>query len=179
MKQRHYTGIGSRDIPNEISRYMQVLAYTFAHLDFILRSGGADGSDSAFEEGCDKGHGSKEIYLPWRGYCYNDSPLYNTNSNVASEIAEEAYVGNWKSINSSVKKLMIRNVYQVLGQTLDNPSDFMVCWTPDGIEDGVHRTHQTGGTGQAITIATDNNVPIFNLYNNDATDRLLEFVEDL
>ena len=54
---------------------------------------------------------------------------------------------------------MSRNSYQVLGDSLDNPSSFLVCWTSDG--------KMSGGTAQAMRIATDFRVPIYNLYHEN------------
>ena len=67
MKKLYYAGIGSRDTPRWVLDCMKKLAYCLSD-DFILRSGGADGADSYFEIGCDKGNGEKEIFLPWRGF---------------------------------------------------------------------------------------------------------------
>jgi hypothetical protein len=52
---------------------------------------------------------------------------------------------------------MSRNSYQVLGDTLSNPSSFLVCWTSDG--------KMSGGTAQAMRIAHDHGVKIYNLYH--------------
>jgi hypothetical protein len=60
-------------------------------------------------------------------------------------------------LSKSGMKLMSRNSYQVLGDSLDNPSSFLVCWTSDG--------KMSGGTAQAMRIATDFRVPIYNLYH--------------
>jgi hypothetical protein len=62
-----YAGIGSRSTPPEILSIMQDFAYIVAPCA-ILRSGGAPGADQAFGLGATRGHGEKEIYLPWRGF---------------------------------------------------------------------------------------------------------------
>jgi hypothetical protein len=54
-------------------------------------------------------------------------------------------------------KFMSRNSYQVLGKDLKTPVEFVLCWTKDGTA--------SGGTGQALRIAKDHNIPIFNFYN--------------
>ena len=63
-----YTGIGSRDTPDEVLRWFKIYADVLAELGFTLRSGAAPGADAAFEEGCDRVDGKKEIYLPWKGF---------------------------------------------------------------------------------------------------------------
>ena len=148
-----YTGIGSRNTPPEVLEVMEYLGEELARLGYTLRSGGANGADSAFERGCDKANGKKEIFLPWRGF--------NNNPSTLSFISEKAiecaryYHPNYSNLSESVKKLMARNGYQVLGRDMYTPTNFIVCYTPLGTGEG--------GTGQAIRIAKHSGIPIFDL----------------
>ena len=72
----YYAGIGSRSTPDNVLGIMEKLGIVLAKKGFILRSGGADGADKAFEKGCDLASGQKEIYLPWKGFNGNNSSLY-------------------------------------------------------------------------------------------------------
>ena len=65
---------------------------------------------------------------------------------------------------------MARNAMQVLGPNLDDPSAFIVCWTPDA-SDGSKTSPKTGGTGQALRIAHEYKIPVYNL----ADDRYKKF----
>jgi hypothetical protein len=172
-----YTGIGSRNTPDKILDSMQDWAIELNfEFDAILRSGAAPGADAAFEEGCDKWNGRKEIFLPWRNFQKNPSTYYNI-TNDAMKIAAEFHDA-WKYLKQPVKLLMARNVYQVLGMYLDRPSDFVVCWTPDGCINRNERTKETGGTGQAIAIASEYGIPVFNLQRENANDEIETFLEN-
>jgi hypothetical protein len=154
MTRKFYTGIGSRKTPKDILHLMTVIARDLALNDYILRSGGADGADAAFEQGCDEVHGKKEIYLPCKGFQNHNSELFYGGSNVDNEAADE-YAKKvwltrdmpceWNRLKSFTKALMSRNCFQVLGPHLDEPSDLVICWTKDG--------EASGGTGQAIKLA--------------------------
>ncbi len=170
--KRIFTGVGSRDAPAHILQKMTEIAQNLSAQGFVLRSGGADGSDLAFEDGAIK----KEIYLPWRFFNGNKSNLY-VISEKALEIASEHHPV-WGKLKDSFKKLHARNAFQVLGYDLNLPSDFTVCWTPDGCESKKTRTFKTGGTGTAIAISDTYNVPVFNLKNEDAYHRLKKFLKD-
>lgn len=159
-----YAGIGSRETPVEIMRLMYTIASDFALRGYTLRSGGAKGADSAFESGCDAKRGQKEIYLPWKGFNGKESN-YKGVSPEALEIAKK-YHPAWDRLSPAAELLMGRNVYQVLGYFLKSPADFIVCWTKDG--------KASGGTGQAIRIATDLTIPVFNLYHG--TTELKQFI---
>ena len=172
-----YTGIGARNIPKTHIGSIQMIAGVLARKGWTLRSGAATGADTAFEQGCDQAEGSKEIYLPWKGFNDHPSKFFNPSTR-ASQVAAEHHP-NYKRLGVTVKKFMARNSEQVLGELMYEPSSFVVCYTADGVESGNDTTVESGGTGQALRIATSLNIPIFNLKNKDAYDRVLEFVEQL
>ena len=167
----YYTGIGSRTTPNDVMLRMFAYASIFKQLGYTLRSGGSKGADTAFELG--SGDGDKEIYLPWEGFNNNPSPFFTIDAD-AFNLAIEVYGNGMMYAKPSTRNLLSRNVYQVLGLTLDVPSEFVVCWTPDGCEKAEDRTRATGGTGVAIALASMRDIPVFNLKNGD--DRLQEFI---
>lgn len=160
----YYAGIGSRKTPHEIlDIFTQIGAFLAAH-GYILRSGAADGADDAFEKGCDMVHGQKEIYLPWKGFNHSESPLYEISSE-AYNLAIH-YNPAIASAKSSVKNLMARNGYQILGKDLKTPVRFVICYTPNG--------DRIGGTAQALRIAMDLKIPVFNAGNYNGNIELLK-----
>ena len=157
----YYAGIGSRDIPLEIYQYFEKLGKWFAAKGFVLRSGHAKGSDQAFEKGCDKVKGKKEIYVPWKNFEDSTSNLVVVNP-LAFDIARK-YHPRWHTLHQGAKKLQARNSHQVLGKDLKTAnifSKFIVCYTPNGLG--------SGGTGQAIRIAKGYGIPVFDVgkYSN-------------
>lgn len=142
-RKRFYAGIGSRETPPHILKHMQGLGRRFAASGYVLRSGGADGADKAFEAGCDELSGNKEIYLPWRFFNGNESPLYEV-SKEAMDLARRFHP-KWSGLSHQSRLLIARNGYQVLGLDLNTPVDFISYWTPGG--------KILGGTGQALRIA--------------------------
>lgn len=149
----YYTGIGSRNTPEKVLDLFTNIAKYLATKDFILRSGAADGADSAFEKGCDIVNGPKEIYLPWRGFNNSKSQLIVEDVD-AFEIARK-YHPYWTNLKAGAKKLQARNSHQVLGLDLHTPSEFIICYTENG--------KREGGTGQALRIAEDYHIPIFDV----------------
>jgi hypothetical protein len=150
---KFYAGIGSRQTPTDIQNKMTEIARRLDSMGYYLRSGGAQGADTAFEIGATK----KQIFLPWDGFNGRKEngkdyivPPYN-------EALVELFHPKPLSLSEAGRKLMSRNSYQVLGPTLENPVDFVLCWTKDG--------KASGGTGQAIRIAEHFKIPVFNLKN--------------
>jgi len=162
-----YTGIGNRDTPSNILSEFSRIAKILENNQFILRSGGAAGADTAFEEAIScKEH--KEIYLPRKRFNYNTSSLFITkedeNNLKLKEICHN-FNKNFFYLEDGIKKLFMRNVFQILGKNLDKPSEFVVCYTRDGCIGKQSRTKLTGETGFAIVIAEAYEIPIFNLKN--------------
>jgi hypothetical protein len=169
-----YTGVGSRETPPEVMAIMRALAAALARAGWKLRSGGAPGADSGFEEGAKSVAGAMEIYLAWQGFNDNPSPLFQARPE-AFEIAKTAHPA-WEQLSSAARKLHARNVFQVLGFSLDKPAKMTVCWTPDGCESEKTRRRNTGGTATAIVLSERFKVPVFNLKNEASRIRLNELL---
>ena len=157
LMSKFYAGIGSRETPQEILVLMAQIAQMLAQEGYVLRSGGAGGADIAFEYGCDQANGAKQIYLPWPGFqgrSTQDPFVVTRITEDALQLAAHFHPG-WNHCSPGAKKLHARNCYQVLGLTLSQPVERVICWTP--------RASGSGGTGQAIRIARHFNIPVDDL----------------
>lgn len=176
--KKYYTGIGSRKTPKKILEKMQYIANILAQNNYILRSGGADSADTAFENGCDDVNGEKEIYIPWN--TFNDRyrkehgiiipnfylKTYHKAENIALKIHP-----TWYKLSKGAKKLHTRNIFQILGENLDSKSKFVICWTPNG--------KLVGGTATAIKLAIKNNIPVYNLAKEKDNQKLNKLLEKI
>ena len=147
---RYYTGVGSRRTPKRVLQSMTRIARALSEAGYTLRSGAAEGADTAFEAGSQR----SDIYLPWPRFRDHPSPLTHV-SNAALAWAAKVHPA-WHLLNKHARLLHGRNAYQVLGQNLDTKSEFVICYTPDG--------RASGGTGTAIRLATSLGIPVYNLH---------------
>lgn len=145
-----YAGIGSRTTPLPIQRGMTRIAQRLAARGFTLRSGAADGADTAFEAGA----GAKEIFVPWKGFGASKEGVVIPLTNESVALTRRFHPA-YDRLSPAVRRLMIRNAHQVLGADLESPVAFVLCWTPGG--------RGEGGTGQAIRIARAHDIPVFDL----------------
>ena len=153
--KKFYAGIGSRETPQEILDRMTEMAQSFSERGFILRSGGAVGADTAF----DKGATRKEIFLPWNGF----NGLWEDNSHfVVSDpeiLAEAERIAamihpRFQNLGFAARKLHVRNVFQILGENLDTPVDYVVYWCPMD-----SKGNPKGGTATAVNLARKLKIP--------------------
>lgn len=165
-----YTGVGSRQTPDYFRGRLQQLGERLARARYTLRSGGAEGADTAFEEGAKQFliRSPKQlfdIYLPWSGYNGRQKSLnYHIPNDChptiwaeAERIAADTHPA-WSNCSKGAKVLHTRNVFQVLGHDLQTPSKFLICYA-DIDKKGVPR----GGTATAWNLAKTFNVDCFNM----------------
>lgn len=163
---RYYAGIGSRETPTEILHLMNRIAWKLNSNDlcgingeligpYILRSGGAIGADTAFEDGSS---GDCEIFK-----AHHATPM-------ARYIASEFHSA-WGNLSDYVQNLHGRNAMILLGKNLDTPVDFVVCWTKDGKD--------TGGTGLGIRIAQAHGIKVINLFYPEWRERIKKFINEV
>lgn len=146
MSYNSYAGIGSRETPSHICDLMFKIGRKLGKHGWLLRSGHAKGSDRAFEDGCDASHwGKKEIYT------------------AKSQIPPQAFViarahhPAWDNCDEYAQRLHARNSLIILGATLDDPVDIVLCYAPGG--------NKWGGTSQGIRVAQTWGIPILNMHN--------------
>lgn len=153
---KFYTGVGSRSTPPHILEIMTNLARKLALEGWILRSGGAQGADSAFEYGATLVNGPKEIYRT------------SDANKAALEMASTIHPA-WHRCSDYVRKLHARNCFQVLGRDLRTPSSFLVCWTLGGAD--------IGGTRTAIVLARNHNIEVINLGFAEQLNRITQYLQ--
>ena len=168
----NYAGIGARQTPPQILNLMTHLASKLESMGYVLRSGGAQGADSAFEQGVKS---AKEIYLPSKSF----------NSRIAGQpgIIDASALPNWQQAIATVnqfhpapgklsefaRSLMARNAMQVLGKSMNEPAKMIVAWTPGG--------QIVGGTGQALRMAQAYQIPVRNLGNPETLQKVQQFLQ--
>lgn len=173
-----YAGIGSRSTPQDALTVMEAAGAWLGQRGWTLRTGGADGADSAFLRGAVSVRGKVELYLPWPDFGSESVDLLTPEvlEVSGSVIVHEATIDalmlaaqvhpNWKALTVGGRKLHGRNCHQVMGYDLATPATMVLCWTPGA--------SGRGGTSTAIQLARQNNVPVFDLGRPAELRRLRE-----
>lgn len=182
-----YTGVGSRKVPQDQRILFRQVGQILAEKGWLLRSGAAEGCDQAFEQGADQVMGAKAIYLPYPGFrrcrpggqeprqvidqgepdervdqILRQSGVPGMDELLQAE-ARQREEGLTRTRRQAILRLYRRNVAQILGADLNDPSRFVLCWTPDGATGPEeYQQGRTGGTGVAILVASQHDIPVFN-----------------
>jgi len=155
-----YAGVGSRETPAHILTVMHDYAAAKARTGAILCSGGAQGADSAFEDGADSEGGVSRIYT------VDDVTDKHKEAYALAEGCHPA----WNKLPTYVRKLMVRNVFIVAGPEVDRPVDYVLAWTPNGCV--------TGGTGHTLRVARRLGVPSYNLHDFSALQKAKTYISN-
>jgi len=191
-----YTGIGSRDTPPEVQAQMTAIAARLQRVGFTLRSGAANGADSAFERGVSDPK-LKQIFLPYNGFTggrfsaghtgphkrYDSEPGVHLAPKGMEETAEwlvSQVHPNWPAVLKASAEgrdfgriAHVRNAFQVYGADLNTPASFLICWAP------IDGNSIKGGTRTAFELATKAGIPTYNLANREQTLALKAKIEEI
>lgn len=189
---RAYAGIGSRETPEDVLLLMSQTAKKLAWQGWTLRSGGAPGADQAFQIGAATAATNPlaklvtngrpdpvppEIYLPWPGFesefqrsllhLHGETFIRRSDPQTEAFAIAAEFHPAWSRLSHGGRALYARNVHQILGFDVINPqlSSFVICWTKGG--------KGGGGMGQAIRIATEHDVPIFDFAIDEDRERIV------
>jgi len=157
-----YAGVGARDTPEKVLTLMRRVASRLDAQGYSLQTGDAIGADSAFASGST------------RHQIFTAKDADERSVAIAKEIHPAP-----KFLPAHILRLMARNAFQVFGRDLDAPVDFLLCWTEDGCESIETRKRDTGGTGQAIALASLRGIPVINMKNKGWAERVRAIVEQL
>lgn len=166
MHKVYWTGIGSRNTPKHILEQMQEYACNMAKAGLVLRSGGAEGADTAFQLGYMQASAlmyptEAEIYVPWAQFG-NVPAMYKRvyqRSLQAQQIARSVHPV-YDKLKNAVQLLHERNVHQILGADLNTPSTFVLFYAEEV------RGKVKGGTATAVHLARARGIPTINMWNN-------------
>ncbi|QPI17830.1 hypothetical protein POP12_038 [Pectobacterium phage POP12] len=168
------TLIGSRRTVERIDNIAVKLGSALSDQGVLSYSGGAPGMDSNFM--LNYSPERRKIIIPSDnafGMKHNGKDIIDFQTldvMKAREIVEQV-AGNFHSLESGMQDLYSRNVVQVLGETLDNPTDFVLFWAPE------QNFSVQGGTKIAVRVARMFNVPCFNLWRDDVLETVCKMFD--
>lgn len=185
--KKFYTGIGSRDTPDEYLDIMTNLAHQLDKQNWILRSGGSWGADEAFQKGTND---FSNIFIPTKnfrkgegikGFFIDDTELIRNAMYIVSKYNLHEHWDHLINSKGGLTSLRLhtRNVFQILGKDLRSPSKFVVCYTKDKACKLEQITEKTGGSRTAMRLACHFNINLFNIAIPEHKLRITNWIEEM
>jgi len=172
--------IGNVNVPENIQEKIKELVQALSTKGYIFRYSGDTipflmkiaTSDSTI----------MDMYVPWKKFnkeLPNVTPKLHKMSDKAYGIAAYYHKG-FAKLPNGVRAILARDVHILLGEDCKRAVSFMITYTEDGCESKDKIDYKTTGTVSfGITIASEANIPIFNLKNDDAISRLIEYIKTI
>jgi hypothetical protein len=171
-----YAGIGSRKTPITILKEIEKISKSLADNNWILRSGGAIGADTAFENGCKNSDNYTnnsnicEVFLAKPNYNDVDDYAPYTMEDWADsmDIAAKHHPVFYK-LNYYIKCLHARNVMIILGADLHTPADLVIAY---------YNPELNSGTKFGSKLATVYGVPVVNMFEEayNSYEKITEYI---
>lgn len=164
--KKFWSGIGSRETPNEICDLMKQIGKKLENRGWTLRSGGAKpkrkslttwSADLAFEYFVK----NKYIYTV-KNFDFSEPNYSFCRNEVLSVLDKKIDLDNY---DKHCQILLLRDINQVLGssKTCPDHSKFLICW----VKHENYNESDLGGSRIAIRCALKHGIKVYNLVNKD------------
>jgi len=150
--RKRFAGIGNRHIDQHTRYAIRTCGRIINDRGYVLVSGGARGCDEEFETYFPE---HRRIILKAK----DATPL-------AIKMAEDFHPA-WHYCKPYDKALLGRNAMIIMGEDLNSPVEFVLCYCAD---------EERGGTALSIKIARYYKIPVFNLANDEGLD-VIKFID--
>lgn len=176
-QNKYFTGVGSRETPNEICEIMKLIGKKLDERGWILRSGGAKpkrksnttfSADLSFEALVK----NKYIYTV-RNFDFSEPNYSFCRNEVISVLDKHLNLDN--NYDKFCQTLLLRDINQVLGspKTSTEKSKFLICWT----KSENYNDSSLGGTRIAVRCALKHGIKVYNLVNNSTLEMIKKRLE--
>jgi hypothetical protein len=175
--KKYATIIGTREISDLEFNILKEVANFLHNEGFILRSGGAEGSDQAI-----MGLENIQVFLPWNGFnglSYWDKRhivLKPKDFELAKEVVKIIHPA-YEKLSQGALRLHCRNVSQIWGPELqDNPTPSSIvvfCASLDLVG------KVQGGTATAVNIALRKGIPTYNIRNAGDLEKVMKDIKEI
>lgn len=155
---------------------MQKIAEFCSSNNIIIRSGKAQGADASAIYGCMDAQNKNiintvpEMFIPWENFGKKDmcrdwdifveDDITNNYHSQAMLIAENIHP-KWEACSPIAKLLHTRNVFQILGKTLNIKTQLVLYWCKE------RKGNPTGGTATAVNLAKKYNIITINILHDN------------
>lgn len=121
-----------------------------------------------------------EVYLPWKfkDQQGNFIPAFSTFNGDECKEFTRRFVPEWGSINEKQQAFWFKTTRMVLGKNCKEPAQLTIIWSDDGVESVQTRGPKSQQAGLAAALSQAMKIPVFNLNNPGAVQRLKQYLEN-
>lgn len=155
---KYYTGTGIVQVSKSMKETILAIAKYLSDQGYTLRTGLSKGMDAAFIEGSD----SVSLFT-YEGENTNGADAFICEeTDFIKRDLKENYL-TLGALTKVARQRVVRSYYELLGEDLNTPSEFLVCYDPcEGVVNYTHR------------LANRLGIKVYNLYDKEELKKLKE-----
>lgn len=167
-----YAAFGNTNPPQHVVEQIKQFARELETMGYTMRCGGMKDCEDIFENAVQH---LKEIHLPFRDFDQKQSKF--TYIHPDAKIVAGRYQVGFDGLKPGIQTFLAKNVRVLMGKDLKSPALFLITFSEDGASNLREKTARTGNAGHSIAIASDLQIPIFNLGHPDGARRLRAYID--
>jgi len=167
------------DIDDDITNKFTKIAKALLLKGYILRHRGGE-TDKLWNELISLEGMKYESYLPWKKFNTNiKTPLTFSTTKEVHELVANYHIA-YNKLKPGLKNILATEIYTCLSDTLNNPCDLIIVYSPKGDETITKNVDfkVLGNTSFILRIGEACGIPIINIAKENALTRLLELVKN-
>ncbi len=175
---RMFTIMSHGEVPGETIILMEQISKLLHSKGFTFRFDGS-AQDTAASIGYSTCKDRSEIYLPWKGFNKDVTGKLVRPSEKAYRIAA-GINPRFNNIPPTVRAMVARVVHVIMGDECNTPVNLCIIYTADGAETKADlKAARTGNVPFTIYLCEALGIPVFNLKNATAKERIAEFLNTM
>lgn len=163
---------GNKGMPEQFMPILMRMCGLLKQHGFVIRTGWSEGTEQMLA----KAMHDCELYTPWK---LKEGPQ-NVFSSWASDESKEfakRFCPEWGTLKDHMQAVYSKNARLVLGKKVNSPCQLTIIWSEDGVEGNSTRTPRSGHAGHIASMSRAMSIPVININNPDAEQRLIKFLE--
>lgn len=170
------TGNYNTDGKDHIPPMVQEVVALLKQHGYIIRVSQGKGFDDMANQIVGRG---AEVYLPWKFKDQQGNFIYAHSTFNGDECKEftRRFVPEWGAVNEKQQAFWFKTTRMVLGKNCKEPAQLTIIWSDDGVESVQTRGPKSQQAGLAAALSQAMKIPVFNLNNPGAVQRLKQYLE--
>lgn len=123
---------------------------------------------------------TKEAYLPWKKMAPDLASKALTFARRKAYEAASYYSPKFNTFPPAIRCIRSMAIHSLLGKDVNNPSNFLLCWSECGTEVMTRDTDfkKLGNNGNFLTPCKDLNIPVYNIAKEESLKSLIEYIKE-
>lgn len=163
---------GNYGAPDSLIPVIREIADICRNAGLTIRASSMDGFDKLVMNNVP----DAEFHIPWKDFGGVTNAKSTFNSEICKEFAKRT-LPEWGGLKESHQAFFCKNVRLVLGKNLDSHCQVAIIWSEDGVEGPANRGQRSSHAGHIAALCHACGIPVINLNNPNAVQRLRNLIE--